>query len=340
MRAWMPILVILGTSLGCTNTQLRHSTARQVNTLTDLQHEIVLDNLAAFTCNVDSIPFQANLNSGATQVVDTGAVGSQVIGSVAVNLGLSRGVVDQWGMTPVTDEVTLRMLRIAYRRALGFDEDLYTDDFANRVAHRLKSQLQFGGDVGLANSLMYARGPSLPQLLDRAGWKGENEVGFKTSDLAVRRWKKDTSDVITLGSDRIIQRGEILTDENLDMTPVMANGVPVVLPGEKDPRVLVATPYAAEVRRQVYAINNYLLDIYPGWLQQTGKKSMIPRCACYVGQHRECGCHCYVWVNPEDHAAFEDFTLRILRLINMIEQTEFGVANAGAIYSPVPAAAF
>ena len=338
MWSRMPLVAVVALAAGCTNAQLRHSTVSQVTTLTELQQQLVLDNLAAFSCNPDTIPFQANLNAGTTQVVDAGAVSSQVIGSVLVNLGLSRGVVDQWSMVPVTDEVTLRLLRVAYRRAMGFDEDLYTEDLANRVAHRLKSYVPNSGDVSTSNSIMYARGPSLPQLLDRAGWNGDEYLGFKPDELAVKRWRKDTTDIIALNSDRIVQEGERLTPENLAVAPVIIEGMVYMPDGEKSPRVVVATPYAAEIRRQILSLNDYILEIQPGWLH-CGSKRDVPKCVCFVGQHRECGSKCYVWVEQRDRAAFEDFVLRTMRLATIIMQPDGG-APQGAIFSPIPAAAF
>lgn len=340
MRSWISLSFVLVIAAGCTNAQLRCSTINQVTTLTELQHQLVLDNLAAFTCNPETIPFQANLNSGVTQVVDAGAVSSQVLARALLSLGLSRGIVDQWSMTPVTDELTLRLLRVAYRRAIGYEEDLYTDDLANRVAHRLKGQVTAAGDVSTANTVMFSRTPGLPGLLDRAGWSGDANTGFKPDDLAIRRWRKDTNDVITLGSDRIVQVGERLTKDNLVLAPVLVNGVPVVLEGEKDPRLMVATPYAAEVRRQVMALNEYITQIYPGWVCQGSKKD-VPKGACNVGNHKDCHCHCYVWVPGDERDAFEDFVLRSMRLAMYFQQVDGG-ANSfqSPIFSPVPAAAF
>src|ERR1043166_5989704 len=136
------LLTVVSVSAGCTSAQLRFNTVRQVSTLTRLQHQVVLDNLAAFSCNFDAIPFQANLRAGGTQVVDSGSVTAPYlhVSEILASLGLTRTAVDQWQMSPVTDETTLRLLRIAYRRSLGFAEDLYTYDFANRLAHRLKAQ--------------------------------------------------------------------------------------------------------------------------------------------------------------------------------------------------------
>ena len=333
MWARMLWTLCLVTIAGCTNTQLRYSTVSQIKTLTDLQHQVVLDNLAAFVCNSDAIPSQVNLTAGATQVIDSGTANTQVVSSALstflLTFGLSRGIVDQWTSVPVTDEMTLRILRVAYRRSLGFDEDLYSCDLANRLAHRLKAQLTATGDLGIANSLMYARGPALPQLLDRAGWNGDEKLGFKESDPAVNLWRKDSSDIISLNTDRIVQQGEILDESNLFVAPAMVDGRPYIAPGEKFPRVKVATPYAAEVRRQVFALNRCLLEIDSGWIC-VGCKKDIPKDICFVG-HRN---GCYVWVPSQNQAIFEDFTLRILRLSNLFQNNSSG-SNTGVMFSPI-----
>jgi hypothetical protein len=67
------------------------------------------------------------------------------------------------------------------------------------------------------------------------------------------------------------------------------------------------------------ALNTYLLEINPGWFG-VGTKKDVPKCACYVGHRKECGCHSYVWVLPENRQAFEDFTLRTLRLIGLLTE--------------------
>ncbi len=334
MRAWMLITVLVATSLGCTSVQLRRNTVRQVTTLTDLQHKLVLDNLAAFTCNPNAIPFQAKLVNGTTQVADSANASVSYLTEIAATLGISRSFVDQWGLIPVTDETTLRLLRIAYRRALGFDEDLYTDDFANILAHRLKAQIVTAPDVGVENTIIFGRGPALPQLLDRAGWRGDTRAGFPANDPAVERWQKDTTDLIASNSDRIIQFGERLTADNLHVTPVYADGAPMrALQGENSIRVKIATPYAAEIRRQIFALNNYLLEIHDGWFDQGCKKN-VPRCVCYVGHRKDCDCNTYVWVYPESRRAFEDFTLRTLRLASMMAEPNAATPPSGIMFSP------
>jgi hypothetical protein len=336
MQSRMLLAIGVFFATGCTASQLRYNTVGQFQTLTDLQHQVVLNNLAAFACNPDAIPAQANLTAGTTQVVDYSSANSQLansaFNSLVVTLGLSRSHVDQWSSTPVTDEMTLRLLRVAYRRGLGSEEDLYRNDLANRLAHRFKAQLLSSGDMGIANSLMHARGPAIPQLLDRAGWNGDDQLGFKSTDPAVEIWRKDVRDVISLSSARIIQEGEYLQEGELSVTPALVDGKPHIVDGETLPRVKVATPYAAEIRRQVYELNKYLMEIQSGWVC-IGSKCDVPKCACYIGHHETCDCECYVWVLPEHQALLDDFTLRILRLATLMQpQTQ---TNQGIMFSPI-----
>lgn len=358
MWRWMPLLLVVATT-GCTSAQLRCNLVQQTSSLTRLQHQVILDNLAAFSCNPDAVPFQMNLRTGATQVINSGnIVGPWLAAAQAysASIALTHTAVDQWLSSPVTEETTLRLMRIAYRRSLGSAEDLYTFDFANRLAHRIKTQIQPGPDVTLEDAHMFARGPALPQLLDRAGWKGETVHGFPSEDLAVQLWRKDTSDIIASNSERIIQKGEVLTDETLVVTPVVTaipvpagasqqalaeaeakmqpDGMQVSFKQEKGPRVLVATPYAAEIRRAVLSINEYLVEINPGWVHVAARKRDIPKCACYTGHYRGCGCEAYVWIAPQDREQFEEFTLKILRLSTLIFDPYGAQGQFGVMYSP------
>ena len=342
MRSGIVLPILLVVASGCTAMELRRSTVRQVDTLTDVQHQMVLNNLAKFVCNPNTIPSQSNITTGANQVVDSASASSQVLNSAfnspLLGFGASRGRVDQWSSAPVTDEMTLRLLQIAYRRSLGWKDSVYERDLANRLAHRLKSQISVTGDVGIANAMMLARGPSMPQLLDRAGWNGDDQLGFKATDPAVKLWRKDTEDIISLNSERIIQVGERLEPGTLAIVPAVAYGYgspplnqngPMSQNGEQlPPRVRVATPYAAEVRRQVFALNEYLGEIRGGWLC-VGNAKEVPKNVCYVGR---CG-DCYVWVLPQQRAQFEDLTLRVLRLATMLQQN--ATPNTGVTFSPI-----
>jgi hypothetical protein len=201
------------------------------------------------------------------------------------------------------------------------------------LAHRLKAQLITLPDLSVENAYMLAKGPQLPQLLDRPGWKGESQLGFRADDPAVKRWQKDSADLISSNSDKIVQDGERLTEANLVVTPALTERAPVWIPGEPGPRVKVATPYAAELRRQVLTINNYLLEITPGWICQSDGRKNVPKCACHIGHHKDRCCDSWVWVVPESQAEFENFTLITLRLISLI-QAPTGSNQQALIFSP------
>jgi hypothetical protein len=145
-------------ALGCTGARLRQRTVNQGNTLPELQYQQVLDNLAQFAVNPSALPWHMNLKEGTSQVTDS------LSGGAAVDLGPpvtwfpqligSRTVVAQWGMAPVIDPTELQLLRIAYRRALGFP-DMPSPDFLDELAHELKDQFPSNADLQNESVLFY-----------------------------------------------------------------------------------------------------------------------------------------------------------------------------------------
>ncbi len=146
------MFAIIGIALapGCTSARLERSTVAQAGTLTDIQYQQVLDNLAMFCKNPGALPWHVNISDGSAQIADLGSAQVMLDWHRAVTthpllLG-SRTVVEQWGMNPVTDDTELKVLRIAYRRAVGFDESLSGENHdngpADELAHELKKQTQ------------------------------------------------------------------------------------------------------------------------------------------------------------------------------------------------------
>ena len=114
-------------------------------TLTDLQYQQILNNLAMFSQNPSALPSHVNVRDGSAQVADAGSRHLLAVGQCRQpppSLFGSRTIVEQWGMSPVTDDTELRLLHLAYRRALGFPDRLEDDhyDLANDIAHELKKQ--------------------------------------------------------------------------------------------------------------------------------------------------------------------------------------------------------
>src|SRR5947208_7002478 len=143
-------LIGLACLAGCTTGRLRQRTINQGNTLPELQYQQVLDNLANFATNPSALPWHLNLREGTTQITDSATAGAVVdLGPPAVTLPQifgSRTAVAQWGMSPVIDATELRLLRIAYRRALGV-ADMPSREFLDELAHELKDQLASNSDL-------------------------------------------------------------------------------------------------------------------------------------------------------------------------------------------------
>ena len=148
----------LAFATGCTTGRLRQRTINQGSTLPELQYQQVMDNLAQFATNPSALPWHVNLREGTTQITDS------ISGGAAVDIGPpvtwfpqllgSRTAVAQWGVSPVIDATELRLLRIAYRRALGVP-DMPTPEFLDELAHELKDQFASNADLRNESELFY-----------------------------------------------------------------------------------------------------------------------------------------------------------------------------------------
>ncbi len=132
MRRVVLFIGLLSTLSGCTHVTLRNDTVKTTNTLTDLQYQQVLDNVARFQDNPDTAPSFAVPTGGTVSVVDTTGAGvsptysptltflqqgggALPILSLLFPLSAQRAVTENWSLTPITDADNLRRLRCAYR---------------------------------------------------------------------------------------------------------------------------------------------------------------------------------------------------------------------------------
>ena len=132
MRHAMLVIGLLSTLSGCTHIALQKDTVRTTNTLADLQFQQVLDNLARFQHDPDTIPSFAVTTAGTVSILDTTGAGvsptysptltnalqgggALPILSLLFPLTASRAVTENWSLTPITDADNLRRLRCAYR---------------------------------------------------------------------------------------------------------------------------------------------------------------------------------------------------------------------------------
>lgn len=145
---------------GCTHLALQRDTVRTTNTLADLQFQQVLDNVARFEDNPDTIPSVALATSGTVSISDETSAGFEPTLAPALTMAqraaaalpslellfpfkTSRATTENWSLTPVTDADNLQRLRCAYQMlVLGeanphkeFCRKQMQDFFAGEVAH-------------------------------------------------------------------------------------------------------------------------------------------------------------------------------------------------------------
>ena len=323
------LLLVLTLMSGCTNDQLRYNTVKQAMTINEIQHRQVLQNLAAFSANQYTLPRHVNLHDGTAQITDNGSIAGQVINQTFLTIGGQRTIVDQWSMTPITNDVALRLLQLAYQRALGSPYNLYTSkDLANDFAHEYKKQTYQVDDLRTtaANRELSKLNSFWSRLLPTSDIVEQARPVYQTTAESVTDangntkiiakqvikyvgsntfragYEKMEADKIRNAFDKIISSndidivmdGEVLSQDNLVVAPI-----PGTIDKSGNPIYRQATPLVVELRRQVYETNKDLEDIKDtGWLGRSHDKHDVPPDACYVAYAEECGHGCHVWVCP------------------------------------------
>jgi hypothetical protein len=133
MRTGLLLLLAAPLLSGCaTHRSLREHTRNVSATLTELNYQQVLDNVALFVANPPAMPSLAVINAGTVTVADqktlsasttyvpTETFGQQAgaglpILSLLLNPGGSRNVTENWSLVPVTDVDNLRRIRCAFQ---------------------------------------------------------------------------------------------------------------------------------------------------------------------------------------------------------------------------------
>ncbi len=106
---------------GCTHIQLRRSTLSQTGTITELQYQQVLSNLASFHCHPEVLPHLAVVGTGGTSVSDEGSSNAELewdpskLARALLGLEGHREVEEQWTLAPVINPDKLRAIRCAYQ---------------------------------------------------------------------------------------------------------------------------------------------------------------------------------------------------------------------------------
>jgi hypothetical protein len=146
MRAGVLFLLAVSLLGGCaTHRSLRENTLQTTATLTDLNYQQVLDNVALFVTNPSAMPSLAVINAGTVTVADQKAVNASTtyvptetfgqqagsglpILSLLLNPSGSRNVTENWSLVPVTDIDNLRRIRCAFQLVVLGKESTDCDD--------------------------------------------------------------------------------------------------------------------------------------------------------------------------------------------------------------------
>jgi hypothetical protein len=143
---------------GIAQFTFQKDTVRTTNTLTDLEYQQVLDNLARFYNNPDTMPSFAVATAGTVSVLDRtgGGVsptysptlpfnlqggGALPVLSLLFPLSAQRAVTENWSLTPITDADNLRRLRCAYR-LIVMGESMPDDENALEAIRKGRTPLQ------------------------------------------------------------------------------------------------------------------------------------------------------------------------------------------------------
>jgi hypothetical protein len=299
MWKWGPVILSALALSGCANVQLKRSTVRSASTLTDLQYQQVLDNLAMYCGDPTALPWHVNLQNGAVQVADAGSLGTIAQSDLSHTFTWSpyftgtRSIVTQWSTVPVTDDTTLRLLRMAYQIAVSYRAERDLDpDLASDLAHTLKNQTATNADISLDTNLF---------------------------DSLVKAYEPTDSKDLT----KLLKEYDSARDAIID-----TNDPDFLAPVDRT-KYLFRTALAREVARQVDDVRGQYKDIPTGWFG-CGKKHDVPRNASFVGHYG----NCYTWVCPEHRSELAEFTLTVLNLTSVVKATQVITAPSGVAFSP------
>jgi hypothetical protein len=341
---------------GCTSLRLQHSITRQATTLADLHYQQVLNNLAMFSANPYTMPAHVAIRDGSAQIQDFGqaAGGLDLTRAVTTTLGLtgSRTVVEQWGVSPVTDDIEIRILQVAYQRALGWPV-VMDYDTANDLARDLCKQTAETSDIDQRDDFLgtenfrqeFARRFAHEHFPDfeRAAAPADREAVLKST-----RDRSLLIDVLVQAKFVSSNSAEIiLRKEEYDPDPSLSR----LHPEAYNPRFYAADPnqpprsteeaaqqndmsryftaLALYARQEVKNTQDHLLKINPGWFG-TGSRHEVPPDACYVGRYKDR----YAWVCRDGLRDLTQFTIAVLAFSDLIKERTVLTVPGGPRFTP------
>jgi hypothetical protein len=348
--------LIAAAAPGCTSLRLQHSITSQATTLSDLHYQQVLNNLAMFAANPYAMPAHVAIRDGSAQIQDFGQAtsGLDIAGAVKTSLGLtgSRTVVEQWGVSPVTDDIEVRIIQVAYQRALGWPV-VMDYDTANDLARELCKQTAETSDIDQRNDFLgtenfreeFARLFAQQQFPD---FEGAQSSEKKLAVLETTRDRSLLIDVLIQSKFLSSNSAEIiLKEEEYDPDPSLSKLRPEAynprfyardpnqLPrsaeeaAQQNELIRYCTALALNARQEVKDTQDDLLHINPGWFG-TGTKHDVPHDACYVGRYKDR----YAWVCAYGLRDLTQFTIAILKFSDLIKERTVLTVPGGPRFTP------
>lgn len=118
------VLVLCCLIQSCTSVALKKSTVATGDTLTDLEYEMVLDNVALTRALPGALPWGLKLTQGSVALADTVTPSFNIMWSPTSRTAAiegSRGWTESWTTVPVIDHDQVESLREVYKNAANAD---------------------------------------------------------------------------------------------------------------------------------------------------------------------------------------------------------------------------
>ncbi len=314
------LLVTLAlTTAGCTHCQLQRNTVKTAGTISNLQYQQVLNNLAMFACNPEALPWHLKLQGGIVQVTDqaTGEIGA-ILQSGGPNqflpiLAGQRTAVAQWQVDPAVDPDELDQLRLAYRKAIDPTD---ADGSIKRAIYKEVADLSATSGILLRESVL---DELVAQRLQENGDDAEKQKELEKIREQIHRLFRELHE--SVAKSESAKERERCIAQLLVLTGELAELPFVSLPSQTQKSQSIGD--VQEAQDKIKALLE-LVEVDPGqpnkftrqWLCWGCKKD-VPRGACLVG----CYGGCYAWVMPQDRDMLREFAITVLTLAPIPSQS-------------------
>ena len=341
-----PLVVFILLALcGCTHLRLERQTINQGSTLSDIQYQQVLDNLAMFACDSMALAWHVKVTGGVVQVADQGNAGVVPSGVripyLAPNLAVTRNVLGQWNVDTVVESDDLETLQLVYQKAI------HPADPERKLKKQIFEkicELTATYHIVLAPPVATEMIETLKIEASAEEIKKLENIGSRLEELYRRidtLMASDNVEAIASDKDHQPPQAELaaVKREIVKLTSSLCNE-PFI-----DGYTLERMPHTAKVIEQaedkmkaLYSLvteqgsePNPFATPWVSW----GPKKCVPQCVCYVAHYRGCQGDVYLWVEPQNSKVLRDFVLVILSLVPPdVQEMSLPKLGVGAAFSP------